>query len=83
MGWRTLQFERLSVCERSTNTGSGLCGCNADVLLYYWHCLWTSGGLPVVSQIFLEMDVLEKQDGAVVGVFWLPCTLNAHLRLQP
>ena len=40
-------------------------------------------GLPVVSQIFWRMD-LEKQEGAVVGVFWpLPfgpplSILNAH-----
>ena len=54
----------------STHAGSGLCGCGGGVVechrcpcvpfgvdqavLYYWHCLWTSGGLPVVGRNFLE-----------------------------
>ena len=49
------------------HAGSGLCGCGGGVVecdrhhcvpfgvdLYYWHCVWTSGGLPVVSQNFLD-----------------------------
>ena len=49
----------------STHAGSGWCDCCGGVVkchrslsvafgvdqavLYYWHCLWTSGGLPVVG----------------------------------
>ena len=33
-----------------------------QAVLYYWHCLWTSGG----RSKFLGL--LEEQDGAVVGV---------------
>ena len=40
-----------------------------QAILYYWHCLWTSGGLPVVGGNFLENGALEEQDGAVVGAF--------------
>ena len=55
---------------RSTHAGNGLCGSSGGVVechrhhcvpfgvdqavLYYWHCLWTSGGLPVVGGNFLE-----------------------------
>ena len=61
-----------------------------QAVLYYWHCLLTSGGLPVVGRNFLENGPLEKQDGAVVGVFWpVPSgptsgplsILNAHFQL--
>ena len=45
-----------------------------QAVLYYWHCLWTSGG---------RWKFLGEQDGAVVGVFLpLPSgVLNAHFRL--
>ena len=61
-----------------------------QAVLYYWHCLWTSGWLSVVGQNVLRMGLLEEQNGAVVGVFWpLPSSpassplsiLNAHFRL--
>ena len=54
--------EGLSVCEMwltmwrkccSTHTGSGLCYCDVEVMVCPLHYLWTSGGLPVVSQNFL------------------------------
>ena len=32
-------------------------------------CLWTFGGLPVVSGISWRMGLLEEQDGAVMGLF--------------
>ena len=51
----------------STHAESGLCRgvvechrCHGvpygvdQAVLYYWHCLWSSGGLPVVGQNFLE-----------------------------
>ena len=61
--------EKLLIVRRwacTTHAGSGLCDCGTvDVLcvpfgvdqavLYYWHCLWTSGRLPVVGGNFLEI----------------------------
>ena len=97
--------ERLSFCEivwrwiYSTHPGSG-CGGGGHwhncvpfgvvhAVVYYWHCLWTSSGLPMVGQNW--MGDFEEQDGAVVGVFWhLPSspascsplsTLNVHFWL--
>ena len=81
-------YEKLLIVWRwicYTNTGSGLCGCGGGVVeyrcvpfgvvqavLYWWHCLWTSGGLLVGLQwsvkISWRMSVLEEEDGAVVGV---------------
>ena len=56
----------------------------------WWQWLWTSGGVPVVSQNIIENGVLEEQDGVVLGVSWpLPSglasgnwsTSNEHFRL--
>ena len=46
-------FELVRWCS-STHPGSDLCqGWHLDVVLCQWHCLWTSGWLPVVSQHFI------------------------------
>ena len=95
-GWRR-GFQCVKGWACSTHAGSGLCGSGRGVVechrhpcvpfgvdqavLYYWHCLWTSGG---------RWKFLGEQDGAVVGVFLpLPSgpassplsVLNAHFRL--
>ena len=47
-----------------------------QAVLYYSHCLWTSGGLPVVSQKFLE-------NGTLRGTGWCCCGCVLALLFRP
>ena len=82
--------ERLSVCERLLS-GGGLALPSQEVVvvenvivpfgvdqtvLYYWHCLWTSGG-----QNFLENG--GTGCGCVMAPPLQSSILNAHFRLTP
>ena len=79
----------------STHAGSGLCGCGGGVVechrrhcvpfcvdqavLYYWHCLWTSGGR---SKFIGEWASLWCCCGFVLAppfhpVHYIKCTLQA------
>ena len=70
--------------------GGGVCWNVIDVLVCFlvlsrqWHCLWTSGGLPVVGQNFLENWASLTNRMVFLCVLVLPsCVLNAHFWQHP